>query len=100
MNDNTNFATMLKMIRDMQVPIILLESLNEKLCDEPCTTHHIVIPSGEGKVTDFCFRDGLATNNNYLFFVKSVDMSFDDAIVHFSKMALNCHSTRLTLTSV
>lgn len=101
MNDNTNFKTMLTMIWDMQVPILTVEFLNEKLFgDRWCVTHHIIVPSGKDKVTDFCFVDGRHTNNNYLYYVKPLDMSFEDAVVEFSKRTLKDQGARHTLTSI
>lgn len=101
MNDNTNFKAMLTMIYDMQIPIITVEYLNEKLYGEKWSmTHHIIIPDGKDKVTDFCFVDGHRTNNNYLFYVKSLNMNFEDAVVEFSKKTLKDQGARLTLTAI
>lgn len=101
MNDNTNFKTMLSMIWDMQTPVLTVEFLNEKLFgDRWCMTHHIIVPSSKNTVTDFCFVEGRTTNNNYLYSVKPLDMSFEDAVIEFSKRTLKDQGARLTLTSI
>lgn len=101
MNDNTNFKTMLNMIWDMQVSVMTVEFLNEKLFgDKWCMTHHIIVPSGKDKITDFCFVAGRSTNNNYLYSVNHVDMSFGDAVIEFSKLTLKDQGTKLTLISI
>lgn len=101
MNDNTNFKTMLNMVWDMQVPVLTVEFLNEKLFgDRWSMTHHIIVPSGKDKATDFCFVEGRTTNNNYLYSVKPLDMSLEDAVIEFSKRTLKDQGARLTLTSI
>lgn len=101
MNDNTNFKAMLTMIWDMQTPVLTVEFLNEKLYgDKWNVTHHIIVSDGKDKVTDFCFIDGHRTNNNYLCYVKSLNISFEDAVIEFSKKTLKDQGARLTLTAV
>lgn len=98
MNDNTNFKTMLTMMWDLQTSVITVESLSEKLYgDKWSVTHHIIIPNGTDKVTDFCFVDGRSTNNNYLYYVESIDMTFEEAVVEFSKEALRCQGSVMTI---
>ena len=98
MNDKTNFKTMLDMMWDLQTSVITIEFLSEKLySDGYSVTHHIVVPSGKNNVTDICFVDGRSTNNNYLFSIKPLEMTFEDAIVHFSKMTLRCQGSVMKL---
>ena len=100
MNENTNFATMLKMMWDMQVPIITVEFVDEKVYgDGWSVTHHIVVPDGADKVTDICFVDGSHTDNNYLVSIKQLDMKLMDALVEFSKKALASQGGKVTFYS-
>lgn len=100
MNENTNFTTMLKMMWDMQVPIITVESVEEKVYgDRWSVTHHIVVPNGKDKVTDICFVDGNHTDKDYLVSIKQLDMNLMDALVEFGKKALVSQGGILTLHS-
>lgn len=97
MHDRTNFATMLKLMWDMQNPLITIEFLDEKLCgDKWYVTHHIVVPNGKDKVLDFCFVDGRSTNNNYLYCIDQLDMDLLSAVTHFSKRVLASQGAKLT----
>ncbi len=98
MNENTNFSTMLKMMWDMQMPIITVEFVSEKIySDRWYLSHHIIVQSGKDKVTDICFVDGSHTDNNYLVYIKQLDMSFTDAITEFSKKVFASQGGKLTL---
>lgn len=86
MNDKTNFDKMLNLIWDMQTPNITVECLSERLhYDGFATTHHIIVADGKDKVLDFCFVEGRNTDNNYLYYVKSVDITFEEALMRYSK---------------
>lgn len=98
MNDKTNFKTMLAMMWDMQASVITLEFFCEKIYgDTFSTTHHIIVPSGKDKITDFCFVDSRSTNNNHLFYVKTYELTFEQAVIKFSKMALRCQGAVMTI---
>ena len=98
MNENTNFATMLKMIWDMPVPFITVEDIGEKVySDGWSVTHHIVVPSGKDKVVDICFVDGRL--NEHLVSIKQLDMGLMDAITEFGKRVIASQGGKLTLHS-
>ena len=100
MNENTNFDTMLKMMWDMQTPIITVESVGEKIySDGWSVTHHIIVPSGKDKVIDMCFFDASCSHNNYLVYMKQLDMSLNDALIEFSKRVISSQGGKLTLHS-
>lgn len=100
MNENINFATMLKMMWDMQVPIITVEFVDENVYgDRWSVTHHIVVPNGTDKVSDFCFVDDSHPDNNYLVSIKQLDMSLMEALVEFGKKALASQGGKLTFYS-
>ena len=91
MNENkTNFDAMLNVLMgDLQVPIITVQSLEEEYWGQPAATNHIIIADGKDKVTDFTFV--VTGKTDFLGHVHSLDMSFQDAIVEFSRRTLRCH---------
>ena len=96
----TNFETMLKMMWDMQVPIITVESVDENVYgDRWSVTNHIVVPNGKDKITDICFVDGNHSDRDYLVSIKHLDMDLMTALVEFSKKALASQGGKLTFYS-
>ena len=95
MNDKTVFDTMLSNMWELQTSIITVEGLDEEFCNKPAHTSHIIIPDGVDKVTDFMFvryRSG-----NFLANVHFLDMSFNDAIVEFSKRTIRSQGSIMKL---
>lgn len=97
MSENTNFDIMLRMMWDMQTPVITVEFLDEKLYgDRWYVTHHILVPSEKDKLTDFCFVNGRNTNNRHLCCINHLDMNLMSALTEFGKKALASQGGKLT----
>lgn len=86
-NHATNFAAMLDLMLDMQVPIITVESVSEKHYNEWHHASKIIIPDGKDKVTVFTFIDTYK-DTDFLAQVHSMDMSFGEAIMVYSEEVL------------
>lgn len=97
MNNNTNFDNALKMMWSLQNSIITVEMLKELFYDECVYTNHIIIPDGMDKVTDFMFVQHRCQNDNFLAGVTSLDMSFEEALMHFSKKTIRSPGAILKL---
>lgn len=87
---NDSYKSILESVYDMQVPIITVEYLDERLWpnkDMTYRTNHIIIPEGKDKVLDFTFaRNG--KDGYILVTIKTLEMSFKEAIVMYSNMVL------------
>lgn len=96
MNNKTVFEIMLDQMWELQTSIITVEGLDEEFYCQPAYTSHIVIPDGKNKVTDFMFVRG-RNYDDFLASVHSLDMSFNDAIVEFSKRTMGSMGAVLKL---
>lgn len=88
MNDKTKFESMLEQMCELQTPIITVEGLDEDWYDSLAYTSHIIVPDGMDKVTDFTF---IRCRQDYdcLVRIHSLEMSFSDAIIEFSKKTIH-----------
>ena len=107
MNHNTTFATTLATLKQLQLPIITAEMLEEFDDKNPITTSHIIISDGVDRVTDFTFMwyrhrtaDYVSSKpSSILVSVTSKPMSFHEALLHYEVQVLRSPGSVLKLHS-
>lgn len=94
---NNSFKTMLEELKKMQTPIISITFLEAHLvADNWCMCHHIIVSESADKVLDFTFeqpKDG----TDHLVSIKTLDMTFGEAILTYSKKVIARPGAQLIL---
>lgn len=98
MINNSSFKTMLEELKKMQTPVISITFLEAHLvADNWCMYHHIIVSESADRVLDFTFEQPSNNDTNHLIGVKTLDMTFGEAILTYSKKVIARPGAQLIL---